>query len=175
MRFIAQHADKVTVDGLRWGVEPICTVLTEHGTPIAPSTYYDARRRRPCMSELRDEQLRVEDERVWKDNYRVYGARKVWLQLNREGIPVARCMVERLMRDLGLEGLAAAGDTAPPSQSPRRRERLIWCSASSRPSGRTGSGSPTSRMWRHGRAPSTSPSSWTPNLAGSWAGAPPAR
>jgi len=70
VRFIAEHADKVTVDGLRWGVEPICAVLSEHGTR----------------------------------NYRVYGARKVWLQLNREGIPVARCTVERLMRDLGLEG-----------------------------------------------------------------------
>jgi putative transposase len=104
VRFIAEHADKVTVDGLRWGVEPICAVLSEHGTPIAPSTYYDARRRRPTADELRDEQLKVEIERVWKQNYRVYGARKVWLQLNREGIPVARCTVERLMRDLGLEG-----------------------------------------------------------------------
>jgi putative transposase len=103
VRFITEHADRVTVDGLRWGVEPICAVLSEHGTPIAPSTYYDARRRLP-RRELRDEQLRVEVERVWKQNYYVYGARKVWLQLNREGIPVARCTVERLMRDLGLEG-----------------------------------------------------------------------
>jgi putative transposase len=90
--------------GLRWGVEPICAVLSEHGTPIAPSTYYDTRRRRATAAELPDEQLKVEIERVWKQNYRVYGARKVWLQLNREGIPVARCTVERLMRDLGLEG-----------------------------------------------------------------------
>jgi len=104
VRFIAEHADRVTVDGLRWGVEPIRAVLSEHGTPIAPSTYYDARRRRPTASQLRDEQLRVEIERVWKENHAVYGARKVWLQLNREGIPVARCAVERLMADLGLEG-----------------------------------------------------------------------
>jgi putative transposase len=104
VRFIAEHADRMTVDGLRWGVEPICAALTEHGTPIAPSTYYDARRRRPSMDELRDDRLRVEIQRVWKENYAVYGARKVWLQLNREGIPVARCTVERLMRDLGLEG-----------------------------------------------------------------------
>jgi len=104
VRFIAQHADRVTVDGLRWGVEPICAVLREHGTPIAPSTYYDARRRSPTAAELRDEQLKVEVERVWKQNYCVYGARKVWLQLNREGIPAARCTVERLMRNLGLEG-----------------------------------------------------------------------
>ncbi len=104
MRFIAEHADRRTVDGLRWGVEPICAVLSQHGTPIAPSTYYDTRQRRASTRELRDEQLRVEVERVWKENYGVYGARKVWLQLNREGIPVARCTVERLMRDLGLEG-----------------------------------------------------------------------
>ena len=77
MRFIAEHVDRVTVDGLRWGVEPICAVLSEHGTPIAPSTYYDARRRLPTAVELRDEQLKVEIERVWKENYGVYGARKV--------------------------------------------------------------------------------------------------
>jgi putative transposase len=104
VRFIAEHADRVTVDGLRWGVEPICAALTEHGTPIAPSTYYDARARRSSRRELRDEQLRGEIERVWTQNYRVYGARKVWLQLNREGICVARCTVERLMRGLGLAG-----------------------------------------------------------------------
>ena len=45
MRFVAEHADRLTVDGLRWGVEPICRVLCEHGTPIAPSTFYDARGR----------------------------------------------------------------------------------------------------------------------------------
>jgi putative transposase len=104
VRFIAQHAGRVTADGLRWAVEPICAVLTQQGTPIAPSTYYDARRARPSAGQLRDERLRVDVERVWKENYAVYGARKVWLQLNREGIPVARCTVERLMRDLGLEG-----------------------------------------------------------------------
>jgi putative transposase len=95
VRFVAEHADRRTVDGLRWGVEPICTVLTEHGTPIASSTFYDA---------VRDEQLKVEVSRIWDANYGVYGARKVWLALNREGTPVARCTVERLMRELGLEG-----------------------------------------------------------------------
>jgi putative transposase len=104
VRFIAEHADRTTVDGLRWGVEPICAALTENGTPIAPSTYYDARCRHASAKQRRDEQLRAEILRVWRDNYRVYGARKVWLQLNREGIAVARCTVERLMRDLGLEG-----------------------------------------------------------------------
>jgi putative transposase len=104
VRFIAEHADRVTVDGLRWGVEPICAVLAEQGTPIAASTYYEHRHRRPTRAERRDAMLRVEIERVWRANYAVYGARKVWLQLNREGIAVARCTVERLMRQMGLQG-----------------------------------------------------------------------
>lgn len=104
MRFIAEHADRVTVDGLRWGVEPICVVLAEQGTPIAVSTYYEYRQRRPRRAEVRDVMLRAEIGRVYRDNYSVYGARKVWLQLNREGIAVARCTVERLMRAMGLQG-----------------------------------------------------------------------
>jgi putative transposase len=105
VRFIAEHADR-TDGGLRWGVEPICTVLSEHGCPIAPSTYYDARTsvRRALPRALRDEELTVEITRVHAENYGVYGARKVWLALNREGVPVARCTVERLMRQLGLVG-----------------------------------------------------------------------
>jgi putative transposase len=103
VRFVAEHADRRTVDGLRWGVEPICRVLCEHGTPIAPSTFYDARDRRSDRA-ARDEELKAEVGRVWTANYGVYGARKVWLALNREGTPVARCTVERLMRELGLEG-----------------------------------------------------------------------
>ncbi len=103
MRFVAEHADRRTVDGLRWGVEPICRVLTEHGTPIAPSTFYDARDRTSARAQ-RDEQLRADIARVHAANYGVYGARKVWLALNREGTPVARCTVERLMRELGLQG-----------------------------------------------------------------------
>jgi putative transposase len=82
-----------------WGVEPICRVL-----PIAPSTYYAARARPPAERTLRDEYLKVEIVRVWKDNYKVYGADKIWRALNREGIAVARCTVERLMRDLGIRG-----------------------------------------------------------------------
>ena len=100
------HADRVTADGVRWGVEPICRVLTEHGIPIAPSTYYDAVKtaRRVTEEELREERLMLAIARVHHENYGVYGARKVWLQLNREGIPVARCTVERLMKVLRLEG-----------------------------------------------------------------------
>src|SRR5688500_19291907 len=105
--FIARHADRRSVDGLRWGVEPICRVLTEHGVPIAPSTYYDAvrRARHITAEDLREEKLMLAIARVHHENYGVYGARKVWLQLNREGIAVARCTVERLMAVLGLSGV----------------------------------------------------------------------
>ncbi len=87
-----------------YGVEPICEVL-----PIAPSTYYaqkacevdPAKRSRRVV---RDAELREKIERVWKENFGVYGVRKVWRQLIREGTEVARCTVERLMRQMGLQG-----------------------------------------------------------------------
>ena len=83
----------------RFGVEPICKVL-----PIAPSTYYAAKRRLPSARALHDEKVKVDIRRVHEDNFGVYGARKVWRQLHREGISVARCTVERLMGELGLQG-----------------------------------------------------------------------
>ena len=88
-----------------YGVEPICAVV-----PIAPSTYYEHKaraadpRRLPARAQ-RDARLRPEIQRVWQGNRRVYGAKKVWKQLNREAIPVARCTVARLMHDLGLRGV----------------------------------------------------------------------
>jgi putative transposase len=78
VRFIDAHAGRVTVDGLRWGVESICAALAEQGTPIAPSTYYARRGRRPSRRVLRDEQLEPAIVRVHAANYGVYGARKVW-------------------------------------------------------------------------------------------------
>jgi putative transposase len=87
-----------------YGVEPICEML-----PIAPSSYYEYRARgrdpdrRPDRTK-RDEALRLEIQRVWDENFQVYGAEKVWRQLLREGTDVARCTVERLMRALGLRG-----------------------------------------------------------------------
>ena len=107
VEFIREHADRREErdnGGLRWGVEPICTVLTEHGLPIAPSTYYAHVNRPATAREHRDAVLLNEIRRVHAGNYGVYGARKVWLQLNREGIAVARCTVERLMREDGLTG-----------------------------------------------------------------------
>ena len=83
----------------RFGVEPICRVLQ-----FAPSTYWSAKRRPRSQRSLRDEELRVEIVRVHAENFGVYGAPKIWAQLNREGIRVARCTTERLMRELGLQG-----------------------------------------------------------------------
>ena len=88
-----------------YGVEPICSVL-----PIAPPTYYEQRVRQADPSRLpertrRDLALMEEIKRVWNENRQVYGARKAWLQLHREGFPVARCTVERLMRQMGLRGV----------------------------------------------------------------------
>jgi putative transposase len=83
----------------RFGVEPICRALQ-----FAPRTYYAAKARPPSARAVRDEQLRPEIVRVHADNFGVYGAAKVWAQLNCEGIGVARCTVERLMADLGLRG-----------------------------------------------------------------------
>jgi putative transposase len=86
------------------GVEPICRVLREHGCQIAPSTYWAVKARPASARQVRDEQLLVQIRRVHADNYGVYGARKVWCQLRREGHRVARCTVERLMRRAGLAG-----------------------------------------------------------------------
>lgn len=87
------------------GVEPICKVL-----PIAPSTYHDHVAKRIDPSRLsarakRDEALKDEVRRVFDANFRVYGVRKVWRQLQREGFDVARCTVARLMKAMGLEGI----------------------------------------------------------------------
>ncbi len=87
-----------------YGVEPICRVL-----PIAPTTYrvHAARLADPSLRSdraKRDAELRPEIGRVWKANYEVYGVRKVWRQLNREGIAVAKCTVARLMTEMGLAG-----------------------------------------------------------------------
>ena len=88
-----------------YGVEPICRVL-----PIAPSTYHEhvAQRTDPSRASgraRRDAELRAAIRRVYEENFGVYGARKVWRQLGREGIAVARCTVERLMRGMGLRGV----------------------------------------------------------------------
>ena len=96
--FIDEHRDA-------HGVEPICEML-----PIAPSTYYDHLAKRADPARLsdrarRDEALRPEIQRVFDANWRVYGVRKVWRQLRREGFDVARCTVARLMKSMGIQGI----------------------------------------------------------------------
>jgi putative transposase len=96
--FIDDHRDD-------HGVESICGML-----PIAPSTYYEHKVRQadPALRSTRakrDEGLREHIQRIWDENHQVYGARKMWRQLNRESIEVARCTVERLMREMGLQGV----------------------------------------------------------------------
>ena len=97
VQFIHDHRDA-------YGVEPICAVV-----PIAPSTYHRHRARqidptRRSRRAQRDEALRDDIQRVWDEHYQVYGPRKVWQQLRREGIRAARCTVRRLMRTMGLTG-----------------------------------------------------------------------
>ena len=87
-----------------YGVEPICDVM-----PIAPATYYEHRARRldpekRSMRQKRDEKLTPQIQRIFEENFEVYGARKIWRQLDREKVGVARCTVERLMRSMGLRG-----------------------------------------------------------------------
>ena len=88
-----------------YGVEPICRQV-----PIAPSTYYEHKARESDPDRLpdrtrRDRLLEIEIKRIWCEHFQVYGARKVWRQLNRERIRVARCTVERLMKHLGIQGV----------------------------------------------------------------------
>jgi putative transposase len=90
--YIEAHRD-------RFGVEPICRALQ-----FAPSTYWSAKRRSASARSRRDDELKAHIARVHAENFGVYGAPKIWAQLNRQGIRVARCTIERLMRDLGLQG-----------------------------------------------------------------------
>jgi hypothetical protein len=133
--FIDEHRDE-------YGVEPIRSVL-----PIAPSTYYEreARRANPDLLPARakrDAELRDRVDRVWRENFRVYGVRKVWRQLNRDGVEVARCTVERLMRDMGLQARFEAGRSRRRFRTrPRVVRRILWIAISVRVG-------PTSCGWR---------------------------
>ena len=110
-----------------YGVESICRVL-----PIAPSTYYH---RLACLADpskasarhQRDTELRPEIKRVWDENYQVYGVRKAWHQLKREGFELARCTVERLMKQVGIRGAVrgkVAKTTIPDTSAPCPRDKV---------------------------------------------------
>jgi len=121
----------IEVHGERFGVEPICRVLEG-----SPSTYYARRAHTPSTRELRDRQLPAEIRRVHAANYGVYGARKVWKQLNREGIAVARCTVERLMRQAGITGAvrgAKRRTTIPDPAAPKPPDLVKRAFVATRP------------------------------------------
>jgi putative transposase len=119
-----------------YGVESICKQL-----PIAPSTYYEHKSRQADPSRLpprvqRDAKLSGSIHRVWDENFRIYGARKVWRQLRREGTPVARCTVERLMRREGLCGVVRGRKkrtTIPADVAARPLDRVQRQFVASRP------------------------------------------
>jgi putative transposase len=129
LAFIDAHRDQ-------YGVEPICKLL-----PIAPSKYYEhkARERDPRRVPARlqrDAQLRGLIRRVWEENFRVYGVPKVWKQLNREGIPVARCTVQRLMRQDGFRGVVRGRrtrTTIADEKLEKPLDRVQRCFKASRP------------------------------------------
>ena len=118
--FVNEHREE-------YGVEPICAEL-----PIAPSVYWEHKRRerepeRCSARSRRDAELRPMIRRVWETNFGVYGARKVWRQLKREGVAVARCTVERLMRLEGLKGVVRGETkrTTIPDDSAARPADLV--------------------------------------------------
>jgi len=105
-----------------YGVAPICALL-----PIAPSSYSAAKARPPSPRVLRDQRLLVEIRRAYEASRRRYGSRKVWRQLKREGISVARCTVERLMRQEGLRGVVRGKRvfTTQADESAQRPDDLV--------------------------------------------------
>jgi putative transposase len=115
----------------RFGVEPICRALR-----VAPSTHYARRGRAPSRRALRDEALKEGIRRVHAENFGVYGVRKVWRALHREGAGVARCTVERLMREMGLAGVRRGKrrrTTIPDRAAPRPADLVQRRFAASRP------------------------------------------
>ena len=102
--YIDENRERV-VEGRRLGVEPIIDTLSTAGVEIAPSTYFAAKTRPPSARAIRDAELVVDIKTAHQANLGVYGARKVHAELNREGVKVARCTVERLMRAEGLRGI----------------------------------------------------------------------
>ncbi len=149
--FVDDHRDA-------YGIEPICKVL-----PIAPSTCHDhaAKRRDPSKLSARaqrDAVAKPEVQRVFDENFQVYGVRKVWRQMTREGHGLARCTVARLMRGLGLKGVIRGSKvrtTVPDKKAPCPLDHVNRQFRSCRPNVLWVSDFTTSP---HGRGSSTSPS-----------------
>jgi transposase InsO family protein len=159
--FIDAHRD-------RFGVEPICRVLQ-----VAPSVYYAHKRRPPSARALRDAELKVEIKRVYKENFEVYGAEKLWRQLAREGIQVGRDRVARLMCVLGIRGVVRGKPrrTTIPAEPNQRPADLV---------NRQFTAPAPNRLWVADLTyvptwwgSATPRSSSTPTAAPSWAGGSP--
>ena len=140
MRFIDERKDHRVDCGLRWGVEPICEVLTAHGLAIAPATYYAAKTRPPSPRAVRDAELKPVIAAVHEANYGVYGVRKMHAALRRAGVDIGRDQTGRLMRELGLAGARRGKTKRTTIPTWRRRGRPTWSSASSPRTGRTSCG-----------------------------------
>jgi len=137
IRFIAEHKDNQVAGpdgwaGLRWGVEPMCAVLSEHGVPISPSTYYEWINKTPTRRQVRDAELVAiitaarEDKKIGKF-VQTLGSRKLWIWLRGQGYDVARCTVERIMRGQGWEGAryGSAHKTTLPDERHTRHPDLV--------------------------------------------------
>jgi len=120
VEYIDEHRD-------RFGVEPICTVLTSAGTQIAPSTYYAAKNRAPSARAVSDAATMEAIAKIHAENYGVYGIRKVHAELRRQGHAVARCTTHRLMRQAGLRGVSRhkGPRTTIPGRGPDARPDLV--------------------------------------------------
>ena len=118
-----------------WHVEPICEVLTNHyGVKISSSGFYAFKNRSTSLRSQRDKHLKVLIDKIWKENYCCWGAKKVWRSLLNKGEPVARCTVERLMKEMGLRGLVRGKvkKTTIAGDSAKRPEDLVKRSFSAR-------------------------------------------
>ena len=186
IRFIAEHKDNQVPGpdggaGLVWGVEPMCAVLSEHGVPISPSTYYEWITKTPTRRQLRDAEL-IEIIRAQREDRKTgkfvqtLGSRKLWIRLRGQGHDVARCTVERIMREQGWEGArygsrhkTTIGNDMH-SRYPDLVDRNFLC-----PGTKSVVGSRLYVCVDVDAGSSTSRSSSTPSVAGSWAGGPPNR
>ena len=155
-----------------WGIEPICDAL-----PIAPSTYHEVKAGEADPSRLsarrrRDIELRTQIQKVWDENFQVYGPKKVWNQLRREGVIVGRGRIERLMKQMGLKGTTRGQKSiqttfADPIIARRPKTSSKGTSMPQRP---TNCGLLTLPTWSLGLVLSLSPSLSTRSPRPSWAG-----
>ena len=121
----------------RFGVEPICAVLSEHGLPIAPSTYYERRHPPVTDAELEDAYLANALATLHAESWSVHGTRKRWTAAHRAGFDVRRNRVARLMRSRTSPARSGTGPDAPPphAATPPRHALPTWCTAALTPPG----------------------------------------